>query len=404
MHSREFPRAQLIWLALGTFAIGTEGFMIAGLLPTIASDLSVAIRSAGQLVTVFAFAYAVSSPFLTTLTGHFDRRKVLIWSMAAFAAANILAAETGTYWSLMNVRILLAFAAGLYVPNANALAAVLVHAEKRGSALAIVNSGMTLSLVFGVPLGTVVGNQFGWRMVFAGIAIVALIATVGLLIGLPRNIGRGLPSITMHDRMALARKPEVLIALVVTMLWATGIYTNYTYLAPYLYSVTGIRGAGVSVILLTWGCGAAVGVFGGGALIDRFGTRPVIRVSFLMLTATFLSLSTFPWLLSPAKAAAPVFISIAVWGVSSWAFLPAQLARLVSLSGAGAASIALSMNASLLYLGISCGAALGSIALGAGSVSNLGWAGAACEVAALGLFLVSVRRPLRSAGMAHSTD
>jgi predicted MFS family arabinose efflux permease len=324
--------------------------------------------------------------------------------MAAFVAANILAAETGSYWSLMGARILLAFAAGLYVPNANALAAVLVHADKRGSALAIVNGGLTLSLVFGVPLGTVVGNQLGWRTVFWGIAILALLATVGLLIGLPLNIGRGLPSITMHDRIALARKPEVLIALVVTILWATGVYTNYTYLAPYLYSVTGIRGAGVGVILLTWGVGAAVGVFGSGALIDRFGTRPVITMSFLLLTATFLSLSTFSWFLSPAKAAAPVFISIAVWGISSWAFVPSQFARLVSLSGTAAAPIALSLNASLLYLGISCGAVVGSIVLAAGSVSDLGWVGAVCEVAALGLFLISLRDSRRLATMAHSAD
>lgn len=137
--------------------------MIAGLLPAIASDLSVTIRSAGQLVTVFAFAYAVSSPILTTLAGAFDRRKVLILSMAAFVAANLLAAETSSYWSLMGARVLLAFAAGLYVPNANALAAVLVHADERGSALAIVNGGLTLSLVFGVPLGAVFGNQLGWR-------------------------------------------------------------------------------------------------------------------------------------------------------------------------------------------------------------------------------------------------
>jgi predicted MFS family arabinose efflux permease len=293
----------------------------------------------------------------------------------------------------MGARVLLAFAAGLYVPNANALAAVLVHADKRGSALAIVNGGLTLSLVFGVPLGTVVGNQLGWRLVFAGVAVVALMATMGLLVGLPRNIGRGLPTISLHDRMAVARKPEVLIALLVTMLWATGAYTNYTYLAPYLAAVTGIQGAGVSVILLTWGIGAVVGVFGSGTLIDRFGSRPVMTLTLSVLTVALLSLSIFAWLLSPEMAAAPVFIAIAVWGASGWAFLPSQLARLVSLAGATAAPIALSLNASLLYLGFSLGAALGSFTLAAGSTSDLGWVGAVCELGSLALFLASIRQP-----------
>jgi predicted MFS family arabinose efflux permease len=113
------PMARLYCLALGTFAIGTEGFMIAPLLPDLARDLSVSLASAGQLVTVFALTYALSSPVLTALTGDIDRRRLLIASMLAFAAANFVALSAHSYPGLLAARILLAVAAGLYVPNAN---------------------------------------------------------------------------------------------------------------------------------------------------------------------------------------------------------------------------------------------------------------------------------------------
>ena len=144
-------KAPLYWLALGTFAVGTEGFMIAPLLPNIASDLSVSVTSAGQLVTVFALAYAGSSPLLTTLTAGARRRGLLIFCMAAFGAANLLAWSAQNYWELLGARILLAFAAGLYVPNANALAGALVPAEQRGRALAFagVNPHMGEAGIFG---------------------------------------------------------------------------------------------------------------------------------------------------------------------------------------------------------------------------------------------------------------
>src|ERR1700676_1071312 len=129
------PMARLYCLALGTFAIGTEGFMIAPLLPDLARDLSVGLASAGQLVTVFALTYALSSPVLTALTGDIDRRRLLIASMLAFAAANFVALSANTYTGLLTARLLLAVAAGLYVPNANALASALVETSHRGVAL-----------------------------------------------------------------------------------------------------------------------------------------------------------------------------------------------------------------------------------------------------------------------------
>jgi predicted MFS family arabinose efflux permease len=381
----------LLWLALGTFAIGTEGFMIAGLLPGIAADLSVSIETAGQLVTVFALAYALTSPILTTLTGHLDRRRVLIGSMAAFALSNVLAFGATGYWSLMGARVLVALSAGLYVPNANALAAALVPAGRRGMALSIVNGGMTLALVFGVPLGAVVGNQLGWRTTFGGVAVLAVVAMAGLLAGLPRDLGRDMAVVTLRQRIAVVGRTDILLALLVTLLWSMGAFTIYTYLAPYLTAATNLEETEISSVLLMWGIAAAIGVFAGGALCDRVGTRTMVVATLVILAATFLSLSVLPFALRPAPSAA-VLAAIGLWGLTAWAFYPSQLSRLVDTSGPSLAPIALSLNASFLNLGLSFGALLGSITLSQGSAVNLGWVGAICEMAALVFLNASVRR------------
>ena len=170
----------LTWIALGTFATGTESFMIAALLPGLASDLSVTLTAAGQLVTVFSLTYAVSSPALSALTAGVGRRNLLLISMTAFALANFFASTAIDFWQLLAARILLAAAAGLYVPSASALAGAVVAPERRGTALAIVNGGTSIAVALGVPLGAMVGHTLGWRMTFVGVGIMASIAIAGL--------------------------------------------------------------------------------------------------------------------------------------------------------------------------------------------------------------------------------
>jgi predicted MFS family arabinose efflux permease len=382
----------IYWLALGTFAIGTEGFMIAPLLPRMAADLHVSVAVAGQLVTVFALTYALSSPVLTALTGSFDRRRLLILSMTAFALANIVAWAAKNYWWIMGARILLAFAAGLYVPNANALASGLVAAERRGHALAIVNAGTTVAVAFGVPLGAVIGERLGWRETFAGVAILAALATTGLRFGLHRRVGSVMSVISLRERIAVAQRPDVLLALLVTMLWATGAYTVYTYVAPLLSATASLRGIAISAVLFLWGVSAAAGVFIGGHLSDRLSARSVIIPALFALALAFASLSMIAALLAPSVAIGPVLCAIVAWGVAAWSFFPAQQARLIGIAGAKVAPIVLSLNASFMFIGFSAGAALGSVTIAHSSVVNLGWVGAICEVTAILFLGVTSRR------------
>jgi predicted MFS family arabinose efflux permease len=392
--SSNFPRAALLWLAAGAFAVGTEGFMIAGMLPSIASDLGTTVAAAGQLVTVFAFAYAISSPVLTALTGSINRRTLLILAMLVFTAANLIAASATGYWGLMAARVLLAFAAGIYVPGANALAGVIVVPERRGKAIAIINGGLTVAIALGVPMGTLMATHLGWRSTFVGVAGLAAIATGGLWFGLNRSFGANLPVASLRERIAVARQPSILLSLLVTTLWATGAYTVYTYLALFVGAVTPLHGAQVGWILFTWGVAAGVGVTLGGPTIDRIGSRSVIVPTLLFGALAFLALSLTAYFVPHAWAIVPVVVAVIVWGIAHWSFYPAQQVRLIGLAGTRAAPIATALNASFMYLGFSLGAATGSLTLmlGHGVVGNLGWVAALFELAALVLML-RISRP-----------
>ena len=383
----------LYWLAAGTFAVGTESFMIAGLLPGMAKDLAVSVGAAGQLVTVFALAYAFASPVLAALTGHIDRRKLLIGAMGFFAAANLLAAAATGYWTLMAARVLLALAAAVYVPGANALASVVVPPEQRGRAIAIVNGGLSLAIALGVPAGAVLGGALGWRSTFISVAALAVIAIAGLLGGLPRGIGAGLATASLRQRVATAAQPAVLRTLLVTTLWAMASYTTYTYLAPLLDSSTIVHGAEIGFVLFGWGVAAAIGLAISGPAVDRKGPRAVIQPALATSTTAFIVLSLAAHLFSKQFAIVPVMLAIAAWGVAHWAFYPAQQATLVAKAGVAAAPIALSLNASFMYLGFSLGAALGSMTIHYSALANLGFVSALAAAGALALAYSAGRRP-----------
>jgi predicted MFS family arabinose efflux permease len=388
-----FSRGPLYWMALGAFAVGAEGFMIAAILPKISSDLSVSIAKAGQLVAVFALAYALSSPILTTLTGSLNRRKLLIGSMAAFAVANLVAAVAPNYWALVGARVLLAFAAGLYVPSANALAGALAAPERRAGAIATVNGGITMAIALGVPLGAVVGNRFGWRMTFVGVSLLAATAVIGLIRGLPHNVGAGMSAATLKERVDVIRLPNIPAALFVTTLWALGTYAVYTFIAPFLAVSTGVSGSRVGYFLFVWGASAGLGLFIGGSMSDKVGPGTVIGLALPTLAFALLGLSGVAHVLSPSLALVPVVVLMSVWATSAWSFYPAQQARLIGITGLKVAPIILSLNASFMYLGFSLGASVGAFAMLRTSAINLGWIGGSCELLAFALFsLIRHRR------------
>ena len=383
--------AALCCLALGTFAVGTEGFMIAAILPEIAADLAVSVQVTGLLVTVFAITYALSAPILTALTGRFGRRKLLVLCMAAFACANLVAAMAASYDFLLGARIMLALTAGLYVPNANALASAITPVQWRGRALAVVNGGFSGAVALGVPLGALLCSRTNWRMPFVGVAILAGAACLGLLVGVPRDAATQLPAASLRERLKLLRNPVAFPALLVTTLWALGGYTMYTYIAPYLGQAARLDGARVGLVLFLWGVCAFVGLFLGGLANDRIGANRVITVALPLMATALLALSLAAWRLPADEALVPILIAVAIWGISAWGFFPPQQARLIGIVGPAGAPLILSLNTSFQYVGFSLGAAFGSFVLTRGSIADLGWAGALWVVAAVALNALRMR-------------
>ncbi|KQV83405.1 hypothetical protein ASC90_20905 [Rhizobium sp. Root1220] len=244
---------------------------------------------------------------------------------------------------------------------------------------------MTIAIALELPIGSLVGNALGWRVTFLGVAILSLIAVVGLIVGLDRSAGVGLPVPSLSGRIAVAKRPSVLAGVSVTLFWAIGLYTMWTYIAPYLSSVANFGPNGISFVVCLLGIGSAVGVFGGGVLTDKYGAKAVMAISLIILAAAFIGLSLTAFLLTPSQAVAPIVISVAVWGVAAWGFLPAQISNLIHSGGQGSAPVVLSLNVSFMYSGFAIGSAIGSLILAQGHIGQVGIAAALAELISIAL-------------------
>jgi predicted MFS family arabinose efflux permease len=387
----------VFWLALAAFAIGTEAFVIAGLLPVISTDLQITVAATGQLVTTYALAYALGSPILAVAFNNFDRRDVLTLALSGFIAANLLAVASTSFPLLLASRVLMAMGAALCMPTALGVAVAVASPERRGRAVALVTSGITVATVIGVPLGTMVGNQFGWRATFVMVAALGAVALAGVLYGVPR----GLPNstATLGERLAVARHPGVLYALATTVLWAIGGFTVFTYLAIPLQGL-GFNAADISLALLIFGSAAAIGNMLGGTLADRFGPLPTAAVGLAGM-ATALVLLSLAMKSTPDHARYVVLLLVFGWAIAGWAFYPAQIASIIRIDPRTSV-IALSLNASAMYLGFALGGAAGGIALSILGPTDLGWVGGSSVAASLAVLLFRGRqerlKPYKIAG------
>ncbi|MFC3675533.1 MFS transporter [Ferrovibrio xuzhouensis] len=367
----------LVWLALGTFAIGTESFLVAGLLPEIATDVGVSLDSAGHLIGWFAATYAVAAPIMAALTGRFERRGVLLLSLAVFTAANLAAAFAPDFHTLLILRISMAVFACLYTPAAGALAGAMVPPEQRGRALSIVVAGLTVATAVGVPFGTAIGDLFGWRMSFVAVAALGGLAFLGIAVGLPRMMPPMV--LSLRQRLAPLGMPAVRYSLLVTVLWVGGAYVLYTFLAAY-FMPRGITGLGFAAVLMLFGCCAFAGNLFGGWSTDRIGGRATTRNAVLLLLPIFVVFS-----LLPAIPGAAVWLAVALvglWPLAGFSAAPARQALLIDLAPQSA-PVVLALNASALYAGCALGAAVGGLVMAGPGPQLLGWAGAGIELLAL---------------------
>ncbi|GAA0413573.1 MFS transporter [Streptomyces luteireticuli] len=350
-------RLRLLLLALGTFAVGTDSMVMAGILDGIAGDLGVSVPAAGQLVSVFALSYALLAPVLATLTARWDRRRLLLTAMGVFTVANALSALAPDYGTLLATRVLAAAGAAAYTPTASAVATALAPPERRGRALATVLGGMTVATALGVPVGAYLGSE-DWRLTMWLVAALGVLAFAGLAL-----LMRGLPAPTagapgLRERLAPLRDRRVLAGAATTLTFFLAFNSVYIYLATAVRPATDGDQGRLSLILLATGIASVAGSWLGGRLVDRLGVRTVLLAGSV---AAGLAFAALPWLSRSLPGALVYAVTAPLAG---WAVGVALPHRMASIAPANA-PLLISLNSSALYLGIASAGAVGSGAMAA---------------------------------------
>jgi len=370
---------RILLLTAGMFVIGTEAFMIAGLLPALAEDLDVSISAAGQLVTVFSLAYAFGSPILATLTGRMERRRLMTAAMLLFAVGNAICGWAAAYGLVFLGRVITAAGAGLFAPAAAHTASVLSDPAHRGRALSLVLGGATIALILGVPAGTWMAYMLNWRLPFWIVAALSAAVAAGVRLFFPKVESPG--SISLTERLSQLKRPLVLSALAASLTWGIGVFLVYTYIAD-IFGQFGADGRTVSFVLLLTGLASFAGVQFGGYAVDRYGSSRIIVLTLFLLLLAVTGLSLLHWIPGFTGPLVCGSAAMALWGFSGYAFNPAQQHRLIGLSG-HAAGIVLSLHNSFIYLGTALGAIIGGVVLELGTAAALGFCSGAAFVAAL---------------------
>jgi len=373
-------------LSVGSFAVGTGTFVVTGVLTDIAEALSVSLANAGLLVTVFAVTFAIGSPVLVSAASGVERRRLLVWALMLFALANVAAALAPSFSMLLGARIIAACGAAIFTPVASAVAAGFASPGLRGRALSVRTIGVNIAWLVGVPLGTVIGGQYGWRISFVLVAALATAAALGvrsLLPAVEASAGGGFLS-----NLTLVKRGAVVAGLGLTILALMASFVVLTYVRPVLEHLTDFDTQGIGLMLAVFGLASIPGALLGGYVADRWG----YRVSMIAVL-TILSVSLFSFsVLSTAQAGSAWTVvgtgaALVAWSMAAFAFLPLQQYRMIEVAPPEGQNTALSLNASAIQAGQGIGAGLGALALHYGSVDGLGWVGALCAVwafAALG--------------------
>lgn len=369
-----FP-ISILSLTVGAFAIGMTEFVIMGILPNVANDLQVSISTAGQLITMYALGVAVGAPILTILTQRIPQKNLLCLLMILFILGNGISVFAPNYAVLMVARIITALTHGTFFGVGAVIASNLVQPNKRAGAVSIMMAGLTIANIVGVPLGTFIGQNMGWRASFAAIAIMGVAALIGILIFIPK-IKQDKPASVMQQVAALAN-PKLLLFLLIGALGNAGLFAVFTYIAPLLIEVTGFAEHSVTWILVLFGCGVTVGNIVGGKLADWKLMPSIVGLYFAI--SAILAIFTFT-MHSPIAAVITIFF----WGLVSFAVMPGLQIRIMSLAQA-APALASTTSHSAGNLGNATGAFIGGWVISHLAITSLPWVGAV--LVGLGLVL-----------------
>ncbi|CAL9641166.1 Cmx/CmrA family chloramphenicol efflux MFS transporter [Streptomyces sp. enrichment culture] len=377
----------LYLLALAAFAMGTSEFMLAGLLPDIASDLGVTVATAGVLTSAFAIGMAVGAPLVAALARDWPRRPCLLGFVLAFAAAHVTGAVTTSFPVMFATRVVAALANAGFLAVALTAAAALVPPDRKGRALAVLLSGTTVATIAGVPGGAVLGTSLGWRAVFWAVAALCLPAALGILKGIPagrvKQEATGGPA--LRAELAQLTRRRLILAMLLGALVNAATFASFTFLAPVVTGTAGLGEWWVSVVLVLFGAGSFIGVTVAGRLSDRR-PGPVLAVGGPLLAAGWPALAVL------ADEPAALLVLAFVQGALSFALGSTLITRVLH-EAAGAPIMAGAYATAALNVGAAVGPLLAATTLGAG-LGNLGPLWASGLLVALALLLAF---PLRTA-------
>ena len=379
--------AGLIALALGGFGIGLTEFVITGLLPEVAADYGVTETTAGWLVTGYALAVIVGALGLTAATTRLPRKPVLVGLLVLFVIGNTLSALAPVYGVMMLGRVVAALCHGAFFGIGSVVASNMVAREKRASAVALMFTGLTASNVLGVPFGTFLGQALGWRATFWAIAVIGVVALVGVLVLVPAVRVTETPSLARE--LSAFRSGQVWLSLGITVLGYGGMFGAFTYIAYTLTSVSGFASSSVPWLLIVFGVGLFVGNFAGGKLASKSidGTLLVVLVVLTVVLAVFALVAASPVL---------TIMSLVLMGAFGFATVPALQTRIMQYAD-HAPTLASGANIAAFNLGNALGAWIGglTIAAGLGYTSPI-WAGAGITLAAVVLTVFAAQAARRS--------
>jgi len=377
-----------LWaLTLSAFAIGTTEFVIVGLIPTIAASLNVSVPSAGLLVSLYALGVAIGAPVLTALTGRVKRKNLLLSLMALFTIGNLVAWMAPSYTALVAARVLTGLAHGVFFSIGSTIATGLVSKEKAASAIALMFTGLTVALVTGVPLGTFIGQIFGWQATFLAVSMLGIVAFIGSWILVPDNIPHREPA-SLLTQLSVLKKPRLLLVYAMTALGYGGSFIAFTYLAPILQEVSGFSASSVSLVMLVYGVSVAFGNIWGGKLADKKGPIRALQIVFfslalVLLTLTFTANNT--WL---------ALATVLVWGAVAFGNVPGLQVYVVQraeLDAPQAVDVASGLNIAAFNLGIAGGAWGGGLIVEHLGLLATPWIGAIVVLAAFALTTLAGR-------------
>lgn len=365
----------VLMLAFGVFVVGTGEFVLAGLLPLLSSSLDISPSVAGQVITIFALTCALAGPILTTATGRWERRTVLVSAAMVYLAGSVWTALAPSYGQVLIGQVIAALGVGLFVPTATVTAAAMVSPAHRGKAIALVVSGFTAATALGAPLGTAFGGMFGWRSTMWLATGLAAVGVIGIFFLIPTRT----PVATttgLRQQLRLLLEPQIVAVLGVTLLAFTAVYMPYTYMGIIFETATQGNSFYLAGLMTTLGVVGTAGNLGAGMLADRIGGPRVVTIALLWLIISMLGLPLATGNMAGA------FAMIAVYGVAAFAITTPQQHRLISLKPE-AAGVLISLNQAILYLAIALSGSIGGLGIAWLGAGNLGFVAAILATVAL---------------------